>query len=80
MLKSQQTQMVLMLQMLETDDGMRRGAFTIVAKSYSMASLMVHCLWNRVVCMHTTGYIISPEFHSRQKIAGDGLCICLSHP
>ena len=32
MLKNQRIQMVLMLQMLDTEDGMRRGAFTIVAK------------------------------------------------
>ena len=77
MLKSQQIQMVSMLQMLETDDGMRRGAFTVVAKSFGMASSMVHQLWNRVVCMHATGHIISPEFHSCKKIVGDGLCIHL---
>ena len=72
MLKSWQIQMVSMLQTLETDDGMRRGAFTIVAKSFSMAHLMVHCLWNRVVHTCATGHIISPEFHSRKKIAGEG--------
>ena len=77
MLKSRQIQMVSMLQMLEADESMRRGAFTIVAKSFSMASLTVHRLWNRVVCMHATGHIISPEFHSCKKIAGDSLCICL---
>ena len=77
MSKSRQIQMVLMLQMLEMDDGMRKGAFTIVTKSFGMASLTVHCLWNRVVCTHATGHIISPEFHSCKKIAGDGLCICL---
>ena len=38
---------------------------------------MVHCLWNRVVHMHATGYIISLEFHSCKKIVGDSLCICL---
>ena len=77
MSKSQWIQMVSMLQMLETDDGMRRGAFTIVAKSFGVASLMVHCLWNRVVCTCATGHIISPEFHSCKKIAGEGLYICL---
>ena len=77
MSKSQQIQMVSMLQMLEMDDGMRRGAFTIVAKSFGMASSMVHRLWNRVVCMCATSHIISSEFHSCKKIAGDGLYIHL---
>ena len=31
---------------------------------------MVHCLWNRVVHMRTHGHIISPEFHSHQKVSG----------
>ena len=44
MSKSRQIQMVLMLQMLETDDSMRRGAFTIVTKLFGMASSMVHHL------------------------------------
>ena len=77
MLKSQWIQMVLMLQTLEMDDGMRRGAFTIIAKSFGMACLTVHCLWNRVVCTDATGHIISPEFHSHKKIVGEGLYICL---
>ena len=70
MLKNQQIQMVLMLQMLETEDSMRRGAFTIVAKCFSMAHLMVHCLWNRVAHTHTSGHIISLEFHSHKKNCG----------
>ena len=65
MLKSQWIQMVSMLQMLEMDDSMRRGAFTIVAKPFGMASLMAHHLWNRVVRI----------FH--KKIVGEGLHICL---
>ena len=77
MSKSWQIQMVSMLQMLEMDNGMRRGAFTIVTKSFSMANSMVHCLWNRVVRTCATGHIISPEFHSCKKIVGDGLCIHL---
>ena len=68
MSKSRQIQMVLMLQMLETDDSMSRGAFTIVTKSFGMASSMVHHLWNRVVHMHATGHIISLEFHSCKKL------------
>ena len=77
MLKSQQIQMVLMLQMLEMEDGMRRGAFTIAAKCFGVARSTVHCLRNRVAHMHTSGHIISPEFHSH-KNAGEGLCICWS--
>ena len=77
MLKSWQIQMVSMLQMLEMDDGMRRGAFTIVAKSFGMAHSTVHCLWNRVACTHATGHIFCPEFHPTKKIVGDSLCICL---
>ena len=46
---------------------MRRGAFTIVAKSFGMASSTVHCLWNRVVCTCATGHFISLEFHSHKK-------------
>ena len=75
MSKNQRIQMVLMLQMLQTENGMRRGAFTIVAECFVMACSTVHCLWNRLVCMHATGHIISPEFHSHKKIPGDGLCI-----
>ena len=68
MSKRWQIQMVLMLQMLETDDGVRRGAFTIIAKSFGVAHSTVHCFWNRVVHMHTTGHIISLEFHSHKKM------------
>ena len=68
MSKSWRTQMVLMLHMLETDDGMRRGAFTIVAKSFGMACSIVHCLWNRVVCTHAPGHDISLEFHPHKKL------------
>ena len=75
MSKNQRIQMVSMLQMLQTENSMRRGAFTIVAKCFSMACLMVHCLWNRVVHMRASGNIISPEFQSHKKIVGDGLCI-----
>ena len=67
MSKSWQIQMVSMLQMLEMDNSMRRGAFSIVAKSFSMASLTVHCLWNRVVHTRATGHTISLEFHSHKK-------------
>ena len=67
MSKNQRIQMVLMLQMLQMENGMRRGAFTIVAECFSMACSTVHHLWNRVVCMHATGHIISLEFHSHKK-------------
>ena len=69
------SKMVSMLQTLQTENRMRRGAFTIVTECFGMACSMAHCLWNRVVCMHATGHIISPEFHSHKKIPGDGLCI-----
>ena len=75
MSKNWRIQMVSMLQMLQTEDGMRRGAFTIVAECFGMARLMVHCLWNRVMWMCASGHIISLEFHSHKKIVGDGLCI-----
>ena len=70
--------MVLMLQTLQTEDIMRRGTFTIVTECFGMARLTVCCLWNRVACMHASSHIISPEFHSHKKIAGDSLCICRS--
>ena len=60
--------MVSMLQTLQTEDGMRRGAFTIVAECFHMARLMVHCLWDRVMHMCTSGHIISLEFHSLKKL------------
>ena len=75
MSKNQRIQMVLMLQTLQTENGMRRGAFTIFAKCFGVACLTVHCLWNRVVHMRASGHIISPEYNSHKKIAGDGLCI-----
>ena len=75
MLKNQWIQMVSMLQTLQTENGMRTGAFTIVAKCFGMACSMVHCLWNRVVHMHAHGHIISLEFHSHKKILGDLLFI-----
>ena len=78
MSKNQRIQMVSMLQTLQMENGMRRGAFTIVAECFGMACSMFHCLWNRVVHMHASGHIISPEFHSHKKIPGDGLCICQS--
>ena len=59
--------MVSMLQMLQMEDSMRRGAFAIVANCFGMAHSMVHCLWNRVACMRASGHIISPEFHSHKK-------------
>ena len=75
MSKNQRIQMVSTLQTLQMENGMRRGAFTIVAKCFSVACSMVHCLWNRVVHMHTHGHIISPEFHSHKTIPGDLLSI-----
>ena len=78
MLKNQQIRMVSMLQMLQTENDMRRRAFTIVTKCFSMARSMVHCLWNRVVCTRAHGHIISLEFHSHKKNLGDVLCICRS--
>ena len=75
MLKNQQIQMVSMLQTLQTENGMRRGAFTIVAECFGVARLTVHCLWNRVVRTHAHGHIISLEFHSHKKIPGDFLFI-----
>ena len=68
MSKNWRIQMVSMLQMLQTEDSMRRGAFTIVAKCFCMACLMVHCIWNRVTCMCASGHIISPKFHSHKKL------------
>ena len=41
--------MVSMLQMLQTEDGMRREAFTIVTKCFGMAHSTVHCLWNTCI-------------------------------
>ena len=70
MSKSQWIQMVTMLQTLQTDDGMRRGAFTMVAKCFGVARSTVHCLWNRVVCMRAHGHIISLEFQSHKKNSG----------
>ena len=70
MSKNQRIQMVSMLQMLQMEDSMRRGAFAIVAKCFGMAHSTVHCLWNRVACMHASGHIISPEFHSHKKNCG----------
>ena len=67
MSKNQRIQMVSMLQMLQTDDSMRRGAFTIVAECFGVAHSTVHCLWNRVTCMRASGHIISPEFHSQKN-------------
>ena len=75
MLKSQRIQMVSMLQTLQMENSMRRGAFTIVAKCFGMAHSTVHCLWNRVVRTHTHGHIISLEFHYHEKIPGDLLFI-----
>ena len=56
--------MVSMLQMLQIKDGMRRAAFTNVAKYFSVARSTAHCLWNRVMRTCASGHIISPEFHS----------------
>ena len=57
-----------MLQTLQMEDGMRRGAFTIVAECFGVARLMVHCLWNRVTRTCASGHIISLEFHSQKKL------------
>ena len=62
--------MVLMLQMLQTEDSMRRGVFSIVTKCFGVARSMVHSLWNRVTRMHASGHIISLEFHSHKKNCG----------
>ena len=70
MSKSQQIQMVTMLQTLQMDDGMRSGSFTMVAECFGVARSMVHCLWNRVVCTHAHGHIISPEFQSHKQNCG----------
>ena len=70
MSKNRRIQMVSMLQMLQTEDGMRRRAFTIVAECFGVARLTVHCLWNRVVHMCASGHIISLEFHPHKKNCG----------
>ena len=70
MSKNRRIQMVSMLQVLEMEDGMRRGAFTIVTKCFGMAHSMVHCLWNRAARTHASGHIISLEFHSHKKNCG----------
>ena len=75
MTNSQRIQMVTMLQTLQTDNGIRSGAFTMVAECFGMAHSMVHRLWNRVVSMRAHGHIISPEFQSHKKIVGDLLFI-----
>ena len=58
--------MVSVLQILQMEDSMRMGAFTIVANT----RLMVHCLWNRVTHTHASGHTISPEFDSHKKNCG----------
>ena len=78
MSKSQRIQMVMMLQTLETDDGMRSGSFAMVAECFGVARSTVYRLWNRVVRTRAQGHIISPEFQSHKKIAGDLLFICRS--
>ena len=70
MSKSQRIQMVTMFQMLQTDNIMRSGAFTMVAKCFGMAHSTVHSLWNRVVCTCAHGRIISPEFQTHKKNCG----------
>ena len=70
MTKSQRIQMVMMLQTLEMDDGMRSGSFAMVAKCFGMARSTVYRLWNRVVRTCAHGHIISPEFQSHKKNCG----------
>ena len=66
MSKSQQIQMVTMLQTLQTDNGVRSGSFTMVTKCFGMARSTVHRLWNRVVRTRAHGHIIFPEFQSHK--------------
>ena len=70
MSKNRRIQMVWMLQTVQMENGMRRGAFTIVTECFGMACSTVQCLWNRVVCMRASGHNISPEFHSHKKNSG----------
>ena len=80
MLKSQRIQMVTMLQMLQTEDGMRMGAFTMVAKCFGMARSTVHCLWNRVVHMHAHGHIILWNFSPTKKFQETSYLSVRVHP
>ena len=68
--KSTRIQMVTMLQILETDDGMRSGSFAMVAECFGVARSTVYRLWNRVVRMCAHSLIISPEFQSHKKNCG----------
>ena len=78
MSKSQRIQMVMMLQTLQTDDGMRSGSFTMVAKCFGVARSMVHCLWNRVVRMHAHGHISSSSIYRGELsfLQPVHFCIC----
>ena len=68
--KSTRIQMVMMLQTLKTDNGMRSGSFTMVAECFGVARSTVYRLWNRVVHTRAHGHIISPEFQSHKKKCG----------
>ena len=68
--KSTRIQMVMMLQTLETEDGMRSGSFAMVAGCFGVARSTVYRVWNRVVCTRAHGHIISPEFQSHKKNCG----------
>ena len=65
--KNMQMQIVAMLQGMENDGSLRRRSVTAIAKIFGMAHCTVHCLWKRVVHMHATGIINSPEFNSQKN-------------
>ena len=75
MMKHAQLQMISMLQVMDTDNGLKQGLISTIAKRFDVAHSMVYRLWECTVCTCATGIIISPELNSQGKIVGGHLFI-----
>ena len=75
MMKHAQLQMISTLQVMDTDNGLKQGSITTIAKRFDMAHSMVYRLWECMVCTFATGVIISPEYNSWKKVLGGHLFI-----
>ena len=67
LMKCAQLQMISMLQGMDTDNGLKQGSITTIAKRFDMAHSMVYRLWEHAAYMHAMGKIISPKPNSWGK-------------
>ena len=75
MTKHAQLPMISILQSMDTDDSLKQGSITTIAKRFDVPCSTVYRLWEHMVCMCAMGIIISPKLNSQGIILGGCLFI-----